>query len=254
MDASVIKRISDLVDSSGRSRADLSVSIGRDKSYLSTLLGKENPPDPGATTMRNLAAELCVSMDVLMCVDDQISIAVGEHASDFQKLSAKLASEIATSAQRILAARGQRPKIEDMLQWHKETGGVLTGTSRFEDYVDLIEVPEGDANIVHPFRVGPQSLAAETLQKNDPNLLYKVVEDMPVEQRRKIVESYQAAFTRRGSHPIDDLTVTVPYLSKPGGFDVNYFSVRLPVKVPVHGPSKPPKDFIMSFCSPTTVA
>ena len=254
MDSSIIQRISSLVETSGRSKSELSVSIGRDESYLSKLLGKSNPPEPGAVTMRNLAAELCVSLDVLMCLEDPVSISAGDHASDFQKLSAKLASEIATSAQRILAARGKRPKIEDMLQWHKETGGVLTGTSQLEDYVDLIEVPSDGASIVHPYKVGPQSLAAETLQKNDPKLLFRVVENMPVEQRKKIVESYQTAFKQRDSHPIEDLTVTVPYLSKPGGFDVNYFSVRLPVKVPIHGPSKPPKDFIMSFCSPTTVA
>lgn len=254
LESRVIDRIRQLVDKSGRSRAEIGLAVNNDRSFVSGLLTRANPSVPNVVTMARLASELCVSLDFLMCLDDSISVSAGENASAFHAVSARLASDIAQSARRILIARGDRPTFEDVLSWHKQSGGVLTGSSRIENYIDLIEVPNASDQILRPYKIGPQSLAAETLSAPCPAALLKVVETMRAEQRDNLVQSYRAAFHRRSSHPIEDLRVTIPAARQDENFEVDYLAVRLPVKLPLQGRRSGPADFILSFCSPSGVA
>lgn len=224
-----------LIEESGRSAADLSVAIGKHRSYLSKLLvGKRF--EPGAFTAQRLAAELGVTMEYLLGRDDTISVSADP---DYREAVHKQASGILEDILRVAHQRLRSSEyvsvgtdmVGALLQWWHQQGGVLAGHDAFESRFDLINVPDPTDMMVIPAKVGALTLACQELGTNDPQALARLVETFDEPTRVDLAKSFLTVSETQRPHLSPVLSVKIP--KGEGQFhEFEYFRLQLPVSTP----------------------
>ena len=244
----VVERLEDVAAASGRSLNELSQVMGGDRTALSSLFSMRKKglklPVLSSVKLARIASELNVPADFLLCLDDdfQIQAADSSGAAYAQHLSARLYTDIMRWTRKRMISEGANPTIEDVLSWWRSSGGRLGGGNRIEEHIDTIEVPDPNASVVMPVRVGAFSLAARTFGSNDCGLLARHVESLSSSERLALVKSYSAAHEQIGQYSITDHVANISIPEVGSGFSVEYLRLLLKV-VSADG-----KDYVASFC------
>lgn len=199
MKAEAIKSWPQLIAERGLSVRQASLAIGKDKSYLSVVVGRaRNRPDnliiPSVDVVERLAEKLELPVSVL----------TGEGTRQNEK----------------------RASLEDVLAWWHSNGGRLEGEERIIDSLDLIAAPFPEDKRIKPLRVGHSSLAGAKIG-TELGQLNAALDDLTEEQSVALTEAFRKSALKGGSsieHSARSMSVR-----KPGGVETtNYISVRLP--------------------------
>lgn len=240
-----------LISTSGRELGPLSRAIGKDRSYLSGVLGGRTR-DPGVFTSMKLASELGISFEKLMGREDSLTL---EPDPSYQKEVNKQATRVLTDVMRV--AR-QKLYFEDeiskqipndsimplLLRWWHEQNGLLVGHEQLQQHFDLIRSPSPHDRIVEPFEVGGKSLAARKLGTTSTEALRKLVETFDDDTRLDLVKSYYQVASTGTPSLSAPIRVSIPLEELPKPVSVEYFRLQLPVASP-RGDK-----FVLSYCFP----
>lgn len=142
-----------------------SLKINKSAPYLSTICRKGM--DPSLGTLIDLSRLLNISIDDLASgrdpeFADEESIFTNMHhqAETFAAYARKHARDA-------LAFRADEPDLEVFMAWFMSTDGDMDKLAWLEDFVDIYEVPNADAQRPNLHKMGAKSLAARTI--SDPS-------------------------------------------------------------------------------------
>jgi hypothetical protein len=232
-------RVKELHDRSGLSAVGVANQIGVSSSFLTAMIGKDAllerayRPMPGALAMARLAATYNVSTDYLLGLTDQISPISREYPQELSGMVQRMADDLSFLATRRVVLNGQKPTVNDILAWWRDTGGEVGRGSPMEEQVDVIEIPKHGAQTVKPLRLGAQSLAAQVLMSTDPNKLVRVVDGFDATTRADLVRAY-ATIDIEDEFRLADMTAKIPGQGGAPDFEQQYWIIRLRGKLLGH--------------------
>ncbi|MFP7672883.1 helix-turn-helix transcriptional regulator [Marivita sp. S0852] len=156
--------IEQMLDRHGMTPAELSQRAGFDDAeQVASILN--------GTTLPNMAVPLRLANALDVPVEVLLRDPKHHLAKDFQVLplqdvdqqAARLMSAIFKAAEKSLDAVSDRPTMDSIIAWWKETGGDLAQCAELTPHVDLIKPAEADGSIPGVQHVGPLGLSAATL-------------------------------------------------------------------------------------------
>ncbi|QFT93291.1 hypothetical protein FIU86_10595 [Roseovarius sp. THAF9] len=139
----------------------LSLEIGQGERYISNLLSSKS--DPGYSSVVKICSALGITPNQIAGLNDQITLAGGEIDNRIVSAQAeRILTSVTREAHRKLSQRGARPLLDDVLTWWHQQGGVLTNFDTLSEHVDLYLAPDEHSRLPEPYKIGHQSLAAQS--------------------------------------------------------------------------------------------
>ena len=197
----------------------LSLAVGRSRGWLSALIQRRALPN------------------VLDCrrMADHLNCRIDDFFAEPSDPRPRTAQEMLRHQVRTLQTRRgyRRPQIHDLMTWFITNRGVLTDHEAFQDYVELFDPPDLDANMISPCWVGRQSLCSIELGLASPEDLRHVLTLSDENVRREVVRSHVRVL--ESGRP-DTSTRQLEFRFSAGlKVTVDYIRVLLPVREPVGG-------------------
>lgn len=229
-----------IIERSGKSAEELSLAIGKDRSYLrKTIKGRSEPSISVAT---RLADALDVPLEYLLGRQKRMWVeTLSQTRSHLDKHAERLMTEVMRTAELKMASAGFRPTIDHMLAWWHAQNGRLAECSNIEHHFDLIKVPEQGARSVEPHVVGPGSYAARKLKGNPIVRLFELLDTLPEPARIELAKNYFEV-AEKGQPRISKKKMTLDLPQHGICEEAEYFHLQLPVVAASGDP------FILSYC------
>lgn len=233
----------------GHDITEASTHIGKSRAYLSGLFSAaaQNPskmPQPSAQTVLKLSELLGAPVGDLMGEEPSVKVspAPGYHRELYEQ-SSRIFGDVLNMVHLMMAAKGVRPGVEDVLSWWRSTGGRLTDSGKLAESFDLIEIPTAEARSVKPHRVGKTSLATQVFGERSTARLKRLVDSLEEESQIALANSYRHA--SQAGFPVFS-TPMVMSIDRPsmGIVDVRYIRLQMRVE------SSDGTPFIASYCFP----
>lgn len=174
----------------------LSTEIGKSPSYLRGFLS--NASEPGAMVVLALSEKLGVSPNQLLGVNDK--------EAQIERAS----REISLGVSRLVGDSLNEHTGRDIMSWWNATGGHLTGSESFSDYVDIYEIPDSTEAHVCPLVLGAQSTASTQLGVNSAELLQKTIAPLGEGFARRILSAHESSLKNGAYSSIEGLDVEHP--------------------------------------------
>ncbi|WP_135505287.1 helix-turn-helix domain-containing protein [Roseovarius aestuariivivens] len=155
------QRLKAFIQESPYDYKSLSLEIGQGERYISNLLSTKS--DPGYSSVVKICSALGITPNQIAGLNDQISLAGGEIDNRIVTAQAeRILTAVTREAHRKLNQRGARPLLDDVLTWWHQQRGKLANFDALSEHVDLYRAPEPDSRLPEPFKIGAQSLAAQS--------------------------------------------------------------------------------------------
>ena len=113
--------------------------------------------------MVRICSALGITPNEIAGLQDRVTLLSND--TDAQIVSAqaeRILSAVTRETYRKLARRGVKPLLDDVLTWWHQQGGQLNNFDRLSEHVDLYVAPEAESSIPEPYRIGYNSLAAQS--------------------------------------------------------------------------------------------
>lgn len=154
-------RLKSFIQDSPFDYKSLSLEIGQGERYISNLLSSKS--DPGYSSVVKICSALGITPNQIAGLNDQITLAGGEIDNRVVSAQAeRILTSVTREAHRKLSQRGARPLLDDVLTWWHQQGGVLSNFDTLSEHVDLYLAPEPGHKLPEPYKVGHNSLAAQS--------------------------------------------------------------------------------------------
>lgn len=92
--------------------------------------------------------------------------------------AARLLPSVLSATQRALDRSGERPSLDMIISWWKETRGDLSSGDQIAPHFDLVSAAEALSALPRVHQVGPQSLTARTLGSAETGRLERFLESL----------------------------------------------------------------------------
>jgi hypothetical protein len=239
----VIVRWKELITLSGKSIPELSIAIGKDRTYLTKLFSRAangHFQDPGVFTTMRLASELGVRIDQLMAVDFPISaLPSPDFRNAISEQSARIMSEVLKIGMQSVS--GGRPDLADVLRWWHGSSGIVGVGDSIERHADLISPPESNATELSVYQMGENSLSSHVLKSSVPSDLENLVKNYPISIRKQLIAAYHSV-SKHIKIDLSRIGVPIPIMDGVDQTEVVYYRLLLPVWTPDGTP------LIMNYC------
>jgi len=164
-------------------QSDTAVSIasGRKPRTISNLFNQRDRV-PSADLVSDLAVVLDVDPGWLMGFGNNSSLHDAETLDTLKRARHQLQQAIDD----IESVQNKRiePSLEFIISWWFENNGRLENCEQIVEFSDIYRVEEGQVTL--PIKLGPKSLASQTLQTTDPEAMRAFLSRMPKDQIMRI--------------------------------------------------------------------
>jgi transcriptional regulator with XRE-family HTH domain len=247
MDSEILRRkIQNLVGAQDRGVTELSLAIGKSRSYLSGYLNRTGVEDPSIGTMSRLAKELGVSLSYF---DDDTLDFENTAPSDIDRQASKMLTEVLRSARTKLLAQGDRPSMDTVVGWWQETNGRLENCDALMPYVDLVSASGLDHGAPQVKHMGARGLSAKTLNSKDTCRLQSFINTLN-EVDMEALKKNIATVRQVGIGMVTPQTRLVPATETAEAVQVDFVRLMLPVKDAVGMPYVLNFSTLLSVSSP----
>ena len=224
-------RIHEAIDGGPYSKAELNRRLGVGPTFLQSISGYKARtedsfyrPMPAADIMTELAIITNHDINYLLGYTDLISPVVQKYKREFSELVERFSDELLEQAQARVGMQGNKIELRDILQWLRDTGGVIGTGADIEEHVDVVKIPDAGEAYAAPLRVGKYTMASNLIQTTDPDAFRQSIETWPEKTQRALAHQYrQIADVSHGrSYSLTEMSLTIPDRSEP----INYWSFK----------------------------
>jgi transcriptional regulator with XRE-family HTH domain len=190
---------------------DLSEEIGRGRSYLRGLLN--NGVLPKLDILAPMAEALGVTPNELLGYSDLSPTQADRVAED-------IARDIRLSLMKKLSFLSPELTGKDIMRWWASNGGRLESCDSFIDRVDLFEEPNIEAGVVQPAKLGPESLAVQSLGMASNDLFQRAISPLGKDFARGVLVAHKTSLDQGAittfetldiKHPDSNETISLKY-------------------------------------------
>lgn len=234
-------KLKSLIHASGMDYKQLSLKIGQGERYISNMLNSKS--DPGFGTVAKLCAELNVTPNHLLGIEDKLTVVGPQFEKQLVSAQAeRLLNAVTREAQARLLSAGVRPSFDDVLLWWHQQKGLLANFDGFETHIDLFEPPKIDSTRPIPHYMGPNSLASTAFGVADAAQLKNLLQTFSEDLCEKIVIDHVKASQGNPVLTIENLDVKLPGRRFPARF------VYKRLLLPVHDGNG--NEYILNYSQP----
>lgn len=212
------------------SEAELSVRAGfAEEGAISDILYGGTLPNM-ATPVR-LADALGVPVDVLLR-DRKEHLQQAFEALPVQEVdrqAARLLSAVFKATERSLDRIGDRPTLDSIISWWKETDGDLSQSDQIAPHFDLVSAAEALTSVPKIHHVGAQGLSATTLGSAESSRLETFLETLSTSDLAELNGQIRSV-AHSGVGMITPLKRIVPFPETNEAVEVSFVRLMLPVK------------------------
>ena len=210
--------------------AELSQRAGFERADAVTkMIASDCLPDMAAPV--RLAEALDVPVDLLLSQGDQHL----EHKfeaipiQDVDRESARLLTAVFRAAERTLDKLGDRPTLDAIIAWWKETDGDLSLSDQIAPHFDLVSAAKALSAVPRIHHVGALGLSATTLGSSESSRLESFLETLSTSDRQELNKQIRSvAQTGVGLLTPLKRLVTIPETNET--VEVSFVRLMLPVK------------------------
>jgi transcriptional regulator with XRE-family HTH domain len=219
-----------ILQSQNLTEAELSLRAGfAEEDAVSSMLRSKNLPNMAAPV--RLADALGIPVEVLFR-DKQHHLnqefeAVPVHEVD--KQAARLLSAVFKAAERSLDRIGDRPTLDSIISWWKETDGDLSLAEQISPHFDLVSAAEARSAIPRIHHVGALGLSATTLGSAENSRLEKFLETLSTSDLHEL-NGHIRSVAHSGVGMITPLKRVVPFPETNETAEVSFVRLMLPVR------------------------
>lgn len=234
------QRLDRAIQISGLSYRELSIRIGVGEAYITNLLRKQS--DPGFGTTQKICQVLGISLNELAGMGEKVEIASTRfEEADIDRIAQGVYSRLATETWINTFPQGQRPSIDDVLNWWINQNGVLHNFDQISEYVDLFTPPTETSQMITPHKLGATSLVSMAFGIDNNEKLHKILETLDESQNERILISHRETSLGRPVLSVETLDVGI---AEKGRVKVQYKRILLPVR-DLSG-----RSFILNYAQP----
>jgi len=234
-------KLKSLIHASGMDYKQLSLKIGQGERYISNMLNSKS--DPGFGTVAKLCAELNVTPNHLLGIEDKLTVVGPQFEKQLVSAQAeRLLNAVTREAQARLLSAGVRPSFDDVLLWWHQQKGLLANFDGFETHIDLFKPPKIDSTRPIPHYMGPNSLASTAFGVADAAQLKNLLQTFSEDLCEKIVIDHVKASQGNPVLTIENLDVKLPGCRFPARF------VYKRLLLPVHDGNG--NEYILNYSQP----
>ncbi|MEM7059746.1 MAG: helix-turn-helix transcriptional regulator [Pseudomonadota bacterium] len=155
----------------------VSVASGRKPRTISNLFNQRDRA-PSADLVSDLAVVLDVDPGWLMGFGNSGSLHDAETLETLKRANQQL--QLAINDIESIRNKRVQPSIETVISWWLENNGRLENCAQILEFSDIYRIEEGQRTV--PIKLGPQSLASQTLKSTDPKAMQDFINRMPDDQ------------------------------------------------------------------------
>lgn len=159
----------------------VSIASGRKPRTISNLFNQRDRV-PSADLVSDLAVVLDVDPGWLMGFGSSSSLYDAETLDTLKRAGRQL--QLAIDDIESVQEKRVEPSIEFIISWWFENNGRLDNCEQIVEFSDIYRVEEGQ--LTHPIKLGPKSLASQTLRTTDPEAMQEFLNRMPKDQIMRI--------------------------------------------------------------------
>lgn len=225
-------QIKEIATASGLTIRQLAASTGINKSRLSALLNSKAPLSVRDLQMLGFA----LNFDPREMIPQVQGFEVEngpDPASLYDEKASHVARQMLAVAEDKYEIHGDELTIDTMLRWYVRNGGRLAETDQIEKYVGIFAAPDPHDNLLFPEHIGPNTLAARSLNTKDPDRVAQYVASLEDEARKDIVFSYVDT-GRSQRWQVFEREVVVDFPGAGPRFSLNYATLLMPVVAANH--------------------
>ena len=219
-----------ILQSQNLSEAELSVRAGFDSDGAVTAMMRSNRL-PNMATPTRLADALGVPVGVLLRDKDEH---LHNHfealpMQEVDKQSARLLSAVFKAAERSLDRVSDRPTLDLIISWWKETDGDLSSSEGIAPHFDLVSAAEALSAIPKIHRVGALGLTATALGSAENSRLESFLETLSKSDIQEL-NGHIRTVSHTGVGMITPLKRIVPFPETNETVEVSFVRLMLPVR------------------------
>ena len=212
------------------SEAELSVRAGyAEDSAVSAMMQGSSLPNM-ATPVR-IADALGVPVEALL--RDRQKHLEGEFDAlpimEVDRQSARLLSAVFKSAERSLDRLGDRPTLDAIIGWWKDTDGDLSSSDQIAPHFDLVSAAKALSAVPRIHHVGALGLSATTLGSSESSRLESFLETLSTSDLQELNGQIRSV-AKTGVGLITPLKRVVPFPETNETVEVSFVRLMLPVK------------------------
>lgn len=191
-------RLNEGIQNSTYTKAEICRAVGIDQSVLTKITGpkalsRENVKRPmmHADTLAKICRLIHVSSDYILGYSDKLGEVQDKYRAEMPGLIDKMYAELWSAVRKKCLISDFRPTVDDVLHWWRDTGGVVGRGDDIEHYMDVVQMPTADTQMIRPVTMGPRSLASRKYNTTDPQYFTKQLESWPQHVHDVIVNGYR---------------------------------------------------------------
>ncbi len=212
------------------SEAELSVRAGFDEEgAIAAMMRGGNMPNMAVPV--RVADALGVPVDVLLR-DRRDHLEHEFEALPVQEVdrqAARLLSAVFKSTERSLDRLGDRPTLDSIISWWKDTGGDLSASNQIAPHFDLVSAAEALTAVPRIHHVGALGLSATTLGSAESTRLETFLETLSTSDLAELNGQIRSV-AHSGVGMITPLKRIVPFPETNETVEVSFVRLMLPVK------------------------
>ncbi|MEM7731418.1 MAG: helix-turn-helix transcriptional regulator [Pseudomonadota bacterium] len=220
-------RLKDEIHKSDYDFKSLSLQIGQGERYISNLLSTKS--DPGFSNVVKICAALGLSPNQIAGLTDEVTLFsedLDQHVVSAQ--AEKILTAVTRETYRKLSRRGVKPLLDDVLTWWHQQNGLLNNFDKLSEHVDLYVTPDVHSKLPEPYRVGYNSLAAQSFGVQSADHLRSLLTTFDGELVERVRLSHVETSKGEPRLSIEEIDVELPGHTFPLRF--SYKRLLLPVR------------------------